>query len=153
MDTKLHKNPVKFHFIIASKQCTVKKLSKNISSIFKLFSDQIDSYNKKTHYFSGIKSYWVIQNRDPVLEVVKKSIARKSAKSVSSFDFSTLYTKIPHDKLVTVLCKIIDFVFKGGIRKKIAINRYGTAYWVVAQYVHKRVYHQCSFLSDRKPLF
>jgi len=127
---KLHKNPVKFRFIIASKQCTVKKLSKNISSIFKLFSDQIDSYNKKTHYFSGIKSYWVIQNRDPVLEVVKKSIARKSAKSVSSFDFSTLYTKIPHDKLVTVLCKIIDFVFKGGIRKKIAVNRYGTAYWV-----------------------
>ena len=25
--------------------------------------------------------------------------------------------------------KIIDFVFKGGTRKKIAINRYGNAYW------------------------
>ena len=127
---KLHKNPVKFRFIIASKYCTIKHLSKNISSIFSLFNKQIETYNKKSHYYSGIKSYWIIQNRDPVLEAVNKSVSRKSAKCVSSFDFSTLYTSIPHDKLLEVLGKIIDFVFKGGTRKKIAINRFGTAYWV-----------------------
>ena len=71
-----------------------------------------------------------MQNRDPVLDTSKKSVSRKSANCVSSFDFSTLYTKIPHDKLLEVLQKIIDFVFKGGTRKKIAINRGGTAYWV-----------------------
>ena len=127
---KLHKNPVKFRFIIASKYCTIKHLSKNISSIFSLFNKQIETYNKKSRYYSGIKSYWIIQNRDPVLEAVNKSVSRKSAKCVSSFDFSTLYTNIPHDKLLEVLEKIIDFVFKGGTRKKIAVNRFGTAYWV-----------------------
>ena len=66
------------------------------------------------------------------MATVQNSVARKSAKCVSSFDFSTLYTKIPHDKLIEVLSKIIDFVFKGGTRKKIAVNRRGFAYWVDA---------------------
>ena len=28
--------------------------------------------------------------------------------------FSTLYTKIPHDKLFGILYEVVDFVFKGG---------------------------------------
>ena len=54
---KLHKTPVKPRFIIASKHCTIKHLSKDISSIFSLFNKQIETYNKKAHYYSGIKSY------------------------------------------------------------------------------------------------
>ena len=127
---KLHKNPVKSRFIIASKHCTIKRLSKNLSSIFTLFQKQIDTYYAKAHFYSGIKSYWIINNRDPVLRAVSKSQARKSAKCVTSFDFSTLYTKIPHDKLIDVLNKIIDFAFKGGTRGKISINNSGTANWV-----------------------
>ena len=128
---KLHKNPVKFRFIIASKHCTTKRLSKNLSSIFTLFQKQIDTYYAKAHFYSGIKSYWIINNRDPVLRAVSKSQARRSAKCVTSFDFSTLYTKIPHDKLIDVLNKIIDFVFKGGTRNKISIHNSGTANWVL----------------------
>ena len=126
---KLHKNPTKFRFIIASKYCTQKGLSKNVSSVFSLFNKQIETYNRKSHYYSGVKSYWIISNRDPVLDTVRKSVSRKSAKCVSSFDFSTLYTKIPHDKLLDVLYKIIDFVFKGGTKDRVAINGQGTAYW------------------------
>ena len=127
---KLHKNPVKFRFIIASKQCTIKHLSKNMSSIFSLFMKQIETYNKKARYYSGINSYWIVHNRDPIMKTVNKSVSRKSAKCISSFDFSTLYTKIPHDKLIDVLHHIIDFAFKGGTRKKIGISRNGIAYWV-----------------------
>ena len=127
---KLHKNPAKFRFIIASKRCTTKAVSKNLSSIFTLFQKQIDTYYAKAHFYSGIKSYWIINNRDHVLRAVKKSRERKSAKCVSSFDFSTLYTKIPHDKLVDVLNEIIDFVFRGGTRNKISINCSGRAYWL-----------------------
>ena len=39
---------------------------------------------------------------------------QESAKCVSSFDFSTLYTKIPDNKLFDVLSNILDFVLKGG---------------------------------------
>ena len=127
---KLHKTPIKFRFIIASKKCTTKILSKNVSSIFSLFQKQIDAYHRKSHYFSGIKSYWIVQNREPVLQAVNKSYARRSAKCVSSFDFSTLYTKIPHDKLIDVLNKIIEFVYKGGTRNKISIHKCGDASWL-----------------------
>ena len=137
---KLHKNPVKFRFIIASKHCTLKHLSKNMSSIFSLFNKQIETYNRKAHYYSGVKPYWIISNRDPVLETVHKSVCRKSAKSVSSFDFSTLYTKIPHDKLLNVLYEIIDFAFKGGTNDRLAINGQGAAYWVGKRSRAQQVY-------------
>ena len=127
---KLHKNPAKFRFIIASKHCTTKTLSKNLSSMFTLFQKHIETYYAKAHFYSGIKSYWIINNRDQVLKSVIKSREKRSAKCVSSFDFSTLYTKIPHDKLVDVLSKIVDFVFRGGTRNKIAINRSGCANWL-----------------------
>ena len=35
---------------------------------------------------------------------------------MSTFDFSKLYSKIPHDKLLYDLNEITDFVFKGGAR-------------------------------------
>ena len=127
---KLHKNPIKFRFIIASKYCTIKSLSKNISSVFALFIQQIEEYHNKNRFYSGVKTFWVTHNRNPVLHSVDKINVRKSAKCVSSFDFSTLYTKIPHDKLLEVLSKIIDFTFKGGSKRFIVVSRTGTAYWV-----------------------
>ena len=105
-------------------------MSKDLSSIFSLFQRQIDKYQKKAHFYSGVKSYWIVQNRDPLLQAVKKSRDRRSAKCISSFDFSTLYTKIPHDKLIDVLNKIVDFVFKGGTRNKISIHSSRVASWV-----------------------
>ena len=127
---KLHKNPVGFRFIIASKRCTTKKLSKHVSSAFSLFQKQIEKYHHISHFYSGIKTYWIVQNRDPVLEAVKRSKKRKSAKCISSFDFSTLYTKIPHDKLIHVLNENIDFVFKGGTKKKVSVSGSGIARWI-----------------------
>ena len=47
--------------------------------------------------------------------------------NASTFDFSALYTKIPHDKLLDILCNVAYFVFKGGTRDYIVINRQGCA--------------------------
>ena len=54
---ELHKTPTKAGFITASQNCTVKKLSKDITSIFKLAHDQIYRYNQKASTFSGIKTF------------------------------------------------------------------------------------------------
>ena len=144
---KMHKNPVKARFIIASKRCTTKTLSKDMSAIFSLFQRQIDTYYKKKHYFSGYKHFWIVQNRDPVLQAVKRSAPRRSAKCVSSFDFSSLYTKIPHDKLLTVLSEIIDFAFKGGTRNKVSIGKSGKATWVHEDKISLRTYSKDSIIS------
>ena len=39
---------------------------------------------------------------------------RRKATSVSTFDFATLYNKLPHNKLLIVLNRLIDFCFDGG---------------------------------------
>ena len=59
----------------------------------------------------------------------KENQQKKYAKQISTFDFSTLYTKIPHDKLLDILHKVCRFVFKGGTRDYIIINKQGCASW------------------------
>ena len=116
---KLHKSPFKARFIIAAPNNALKPLSKALTAILKLFFHQIESYHKKCQYFSGINSFWVIESNKPVIDCLKKLSSRKKAKSLSTFDFSTLYTKIPHDKLLAVLNELVDFCFSGGRRVNI----------------------------------
>ena len=60
---------------------------------------------------------------------IKRINRKKGAKSISTYDFSTLYTKLPHDKLVTELIKLIDFCFNGGNKNFIKVNNWGKATW------------------------
>ena len=84
---------------------------------------------KKTYYFSAIKTFWVIQNNSLPLECINKINKRENAKQIGTFDFSTLHTKIPFDKLLDILYEVVDFVFKGGTRDYIVINKQGCASW------------------------
>ena len=94
---KMHKNPVSFRFIIASPVCSIKPLSKDITSMFKLFYEKVKRFPTKGKVWSGIETFWTIQNSYPVISNISKLNKTKAAKSMSTFDFSTLYTKIPHD--------------------------------------------------------
>ena len=51
---KLHKNPPKPRFIIAAPNCTVKKLSKALTCVLKLFFYQIKRYSQVCQHFSGL---------------------------------------------------------------------------------------------------
>ena len=42
----MYKNPAKTRFIIPAPNCSLEPLSKSITSVFKLFFQQIESYNK-----------------------------------------------------------------------------------------------------------
>ena len=44
---KMHINSVSFLFIIASPVCSIKPLSKDITSIFKLFYEKVERYHTK----------------------------------------------------------------------------------------------------------
>ena len=126
---KMHKTPIKFRFIISSKFCTSKKLSKYVAVVFAHLLQQIEHYHAKSYFFSGIKSFWIIQNNKPLLDSITKINKRKNARNLSNFDFSTLYTMLPHDKLIDVLIKLIEFYFKGHTQDKININLNGNACW------------------------
>ena len=59
------------------------------------------------------------------LECINKISKRKNAKQISKFDISTLYAMLTHDKLRYILCKVVEFVFKGGTRDYIVLNKQG----------------------------
>ena len=67
--------------------------------------------------------------RSSVIDTLKKINGKSSAKRISCFDFSTLYTNIPHDKLLERLNNLVDFAFKGGNCNNICFNYNGSAYW------------------------
>ena len=50
----------------------------------------------------------------------------KRARNISTYDFSTLYTKLPHDELIANLDEIVDFTFHGGNQKKDGNRKYLT---------------------------
>ena len=111
---KMHKNPVKHRFIVASKSCSTKQLSTAVSNTFKLIHRQTENFHRNSKFDANYNKFWVIQNTDPVLATLNKINGKKSAKRISCFDFSTLYTNIPHDKLLEKLNDLVDFTFKGG---------------------------------------
>ena len=125
---KMHNKPISFHFIIASPVCSIKPLSKDITSIFKLLYGKVERYHTKIKVWPGIKTFWTIQNSCPVISSINKLNKRKAVKSMSTFDFLTLYTKIPHGKLLYVLNEITDFAFKGGTRSYVTVYNSG-AFW------------------------
>ena len=96
-----HKNPTKHRFIVASKSCSTKQLSTAVSNTFKLIHRQTENFHRYSKFDANYNKFWVIQNTDPVLASLNKINGKKSAKHISCFDFSTLYTNIPHDKLLS----------------------------------------------------
>ena len=68
---KMHKNPISFHFIVESPVCSIRPLSKDITSIFKLFYEKVERYHTKGKAWSGIKTFWTIQNSCPVISNIK----------------------------------------------------------------------------------
>ena len=119
---KMHKNPSGARFIVASSKCSTKPLSKSISYIFKLIFEQVQNFHLKSKFYGNINCFWVVKNSFPVIEKLDKINKRKGAKCISTYDFSTLYTKIEHSSLIEVLNNIVDFAFKGGGGESIRID-------------------------------
>ena len=104
-------------------------MSKAVSNVFKLIFGQVESFHRKAKFESPYSKFWILQNVDPVIEKLKQINKKKNAKSIATYDFSTLYTKIPHDDLISRLKKLINFTFDAGEAKFVKISQRGDASW------------------------
>ena len=82
------------------------------------------------HYYAGIKSLWPLQINQPVIDAIKKLNSRNKVLSIGTYDFSTLHTNIPHNKLKNVMRKLINFYFKGEEKQFVAVTNFGGT-WTV----------------------
>ena len=83
----------------------------------------VESFHNKNLFYSGYKKLWAVQNYFPIGTKLNKINVKKKAKSISTFDFSTLHTTILHKLLLKVFSEIINFVFKSKVRKRIGFSK------------------------------
>ena len=78
----------------------------------------LQKYCETAYSRSGVNQMWILKNSKELLEHLKSPNFNNTT-SIKSFDFSTLYTTIPHDKLKSRLASIIrnSFMFKNGNRR------------------------------------
>ena len=78
----------------------------------------LQKYCETAYSRSGVNQMWILKNSKELLEHLK-SPNFNNITSIKSFDFSPLYTTIPHDNLKSRLASIIrnSFVFKNGNRR------------------------------------
>ena len=92
-----------------------KSFSKDAASIFKLFDGIVEIYHikGKESEESKLSGLFRIASQQSLALILNK---HKTAISMSTFDFATLYTKIPHDKLLHVLNIWLALFLAGGAR-------------------------------------
>ena len=97
--TKMHKNLYKHRFIAGSSKCSTKPISILLTKL--LTHIKQEAYSR-----SGVNQMWILKNSKEVLDHLK-SPNFNLITNIKSFDFSTLYTTIPHQKLKSRLATII----------------------------------------------
>ena len=116
---KLHKSPYKHRFIAGSSKCTTKDLSCLLTKVLSTIKDGLVRYcNTKTSH-NGVNNMWILKNSTSLLSLLDQLDVR-TATSVQKFDFSTLYTSIPHDLLKSRISNLVHNAF----RKKDGSVRY-----------------------------
>ena len=92
---KLHKRPYKARFIANSSSCTTTELSKLLTLCLTAVKNHVIRYCEKVHERSGKILFWSIINSGEVFNKLKSRVFR--ATSLSTYDFSTLYTTLPNN--------------------------------------------------------
>ena len=107
---KLHKKPYKARFIANSSSCTTTELSKLLTSCLTAVKKHVIKCCEKVYERSGKNLFWSIKNSGEILDRLK---ARNfNATSLSTYDFSTLYTTLPHNLIKDKLIDLIESTFQ-----------------------------------------
>ena len=64
------------------------------------------------HCFSVLQSFWPVQINQPLIDAIKKLSSRSKELSITTYEFSTLYTNIRDNKLKYLMKRADEFVFQ-----------------------------------------
>ena len=117
---KLHQKTYKARFIANSSSCTTTELPKLLTSCLTAVKNHVIRYCEKVYERSGKNLFWSIKNSGEVLNKLKSRGFR--ATSLSTYDFSTLYTTLPHNLIKEKLVNLIEWTFKREGSSYIACN-------------------------------
>ena len=104
------RTPRHWKFIANSSSCTTTELSKLLTSCLTTIKNHVIKYCEKVYERSGKNLFWSIKNSCEVLNKLKSRGFRAS--SLSTYDFSTLYTTLPHNLIKDKLVDLIERTFQ-----------------------------------------
>ena len=116
---KLHKSPYKHRFIAGSSKCTTKDLSCLLTKLLSTIKDGLVRYCNTKTSCNGVNNMWILKNSTSLLSSLDQLDVR-TAKSVQTFDFSTLCTSVPRGLLKSRISDLVHNAF----RKKDGSVRY-----------------------------
>ena len=104
-------SPVKHRFIACFSKCTTKQLSSLLTKILTVIKTVLEKYCSIKTSHIGANNMWILKNSTNLLSSLSQ-LGVHRATSIQKFDFSTLYTSIPHDLLKSRMISIINNAFK-----------------------------------------
>ena len=117
---KLHKRPYKACFIANSISCTTTVLSKLLTSCLTAVKNHWIRYYDTVYERDGINYFRSIKNSNDVLKKFKSK--NFQASKLSTYDFSTLYTTLPHHLIRDNLIDLINRTFIRANTQYLACN-------------------------------
>ena len=89
--------------------CSMKPLSKLLTTSLSMISCHFRQYCSGIYCRTGVNCFWIIDNSQQVLSALSKINYFSTAKH---FDFSNLYTSIPHTSLKEALTSLIKEAYR-----------------------------------------
>ena len=106
---KLHKRPYKSRFFANSSACTTTELSILLTSCLTAIKKHVIKYCTTVYERNGKNLFWSIKNSGEILNKLKSR--GFLASGLSTYDFSTLYTTLPHNLIKEKLTELIEQTF------------------------------------------
>jgi len=78
---------------------------------------------------TGINRNWLIKNNKPIIDSLDSINENGVARNVEIFDFTTLYTNLPHSDIKVAMDSVIKLAFKNSKKKYIAVYE-NSSRWV-----------------------
>ena len=102
---------MKHRSIAGSSKCTTKELSNLLTKILTVKQTGLEKYCSIKTSHTEVNNMWILKNSTNLLSTLGH-LGVHRATSIQTFDFSTLYTSIPHDLLKSRMNSIINNAFK-----------------------------------------
>jgi hypothetical protein len=103
---KLHKTPYKQRYIAGSKNILQNLCQYSLQKILTAVKERLQMHCATIYARSGVNQMWILKNSKELLESLEADFFSQIY-SIKTYDFTTLYTTIPHDKLKTGFFGII----------------------------------------------
>lgn len=126
---KMHKKPFsKQRYIAASYHCSTKPISSILTKCLKLVENQHRIICRRYFTSYGINPMWIIHNSNAVHENIATFNRKKECRNIKTYDFSTLYTSIPHKSLKERISWCVKEAFKSSKKSFISVYK-NSARW------------------------